>query len=59
MYARLKIVYENKKSFCIEVVSENEDDFYYQLLTAFKNGESKYNPSDYDQFSISYVEKGL
>lgn len=61
MYESMKIVYrignedENsyQKSFNIEIASPDKDDFYYQLLSNFKEAERKYGLSNID---ISYVE---
>ena len=54
MYARMKVVYGNDKSFVIEACAPDKDEFYTQLFTTFE--DAKYNPSDWDQFGIKHVE---
>lgn len=56
MYVRMKVVYGNNKSFVMEVCAPDKDEFYTQLLTTFENAKCKYNPDDYGQFGIKYVE---
>ncbi len=59
MFFECKVVYENDKSFCMNIVSPDVDDFFYQLFKTFKDAEFKYNPDDYGQFDIKYVEVEL
>ncbi len=56
MYLDCKVVYTNDKSFNMKIVAFNIDDFFYELLRLFKEAECAYNPTEYDQFDIKYVE---
>lgn len=56
MYENMKVVYENGKSFCMEICAPDKDEFYRQLLTTFEDAKAHYNPDDYGQFGIKYVE---
>lgn len=56
MYEQMKVVYENGKSFCMEICAPDKDEFYRQLLTTFEDAKCKYNPDDWGQFGIKYVE---
>ena len=56
MYEQMKVVYENGKSFSMEICAPEKDEFYRQLLTTFEDAKCKYNPDDWGQFGIKYVE---
>lgn len=56
MYLECKVVYTNDKSFYMKIVALDMDEFFYQLLSTFKDAECAYNPTEYDQFGIKYVE---
>ena len=56
MYLECKVVYGNDKSFNMKIASPDRDEFLYELLTTFKDAECRYNPDDYGQFTIKYVE---
>lgn len=56
MYEHMKVVYENGKSFCMEIRAPDKNEFYKQLLTTFEDAIYKYNPDDWGQFGIKYVE---
>lgn len=56
MYEQMKVVYENGKSFYMEICASDKDEFYRQLLTTFEDAKCKYNPDDWGQFGIKYVE---
>ena len=56
MFERMKVVYENGKSFSMEICAPDKDDFYRLLLTSFEDAKSKYNPDEWGQIDIKYVE---
>lgn len=56
MYARMKVVYGNDKSFVMEACAPDKDELFTQLFTTFEDAKCKYNPSDGDQFGIKHVE---
>lgn len=56
MHLECKVVYTNDKSFNMTIVSPDIDEFFYQLLRTFKEAECAYNPTEYGQFGIKYVE---
>ena len=56
MYEQMKVVYANDKSFNMEICAPDKDEFYTQLLMTFEDAKAHYNPDDWGQFGIKYVE---
>ena len=53
MYERMKVVFSTADSFTLEVSAPTKDEFYYQLLSNFKDALNDYN---YGLLNINYIE---
>ena len=53
MYERMKVVFDSEESFTLEIAATTKDDFYYQLLSNFKDALNDYN---FGLLNVMHVE---